>query len=74
MNKKDLHFIGILKGISQYEVLGDTTALVLELNGKYYISFCRGMYDFQDNLIKRVCGCYHNNYDHTYLGEEIIVE
>ena len=71
IKKSDLHIIGHLKGITQYELKNDTTALVLELSGKFYISHSKGMYDYQDNLIKRVCGCYSNDYDSTLLGEKV---
>lgn len=38
ISKKDLHFIGHLRGIDQYEVLSDMSLLVLSLGDRYYLS------------------------------------
>ena len=74
-NKKDLHCIGVLKGISQYEIKSDLNILICELSGDYYYSRVDDVKDYQKELINRVCGCYTHNYDHSFLGEvcEVII-
>lgn len=73
INKSDMHFIGIYKGISQYELKSDRNALVCELSDSYYYSRVDDEKDYQKELIKRVCGCYSNGYDSTLLGEKVEV-
>lgn len=73
IKKSDLHFIGVLKGIYQYELKSDKNALVLELSGNYYYSRVDDEKDYQKELIKRVCGCYSNGYDNALLGEKVEV-
>ena len=38
IKKSDLHFIGHLRGIDQYEVLSDMSLLVLSLGDRYFLS------------------------------------
>lgn len=71
--KSDLHIIGHWKGMTQYEIKGDTTGLVIELSDRFYLSHSKNMYDYRDNLIDRLDKCYYNDYDKSYLGEEIKV-
>ena len=73
IKKSDLHFIGVLKGIFQYELKSDKNALVCELSGSYYYSRVDNEKRYQKELIERVCGCYSNGYDNTLLGEKVEV-
>lgn len=38
ISKKDLHFIGHLRGIDQYEIKSDLSLLVLSLGDRYFLS------------------------------------
>lgn len=71
IKKSDLHFIGVLKGIFQYELKSDKNALVLELSDNYYYSRVDNENDYQKELIRRVCDCYSNGYDNAILGEKV---
>ena len=73
IKKSDLHFIGVLKGIFQYDLKSDRNALVLELSDNYYYSRVENESDYQKELIRRVCGCYSNGYDRALLGEKVEV-
>ena len=73
--KSDLHFIGHLRGIDQYEVQSDLSILILKLNDKYYYSECKDLKKYNDMILSRITLAYKGSpIDTTCLGEEIIVE
>lgn len=59
--KSDLHFIGHLRGFSQYEVLNNPKmrlALLLEYNDKYYLSFASDEAHYNENIANRTADFY----------------
>ena len=75
IERKELRFIGCLKGISQYEVRGDMSLLVLELSDHYYLSKCENWQsEYNQNIAHRIGVCYGSGYaNKECLGEEIKV-
>ena len=63
INKSDLHFIGHLRGIDQYEIKGDFLGLVLKLGDNYYLSHATSNEQYNTNIAVRI----HNF--HSPLGE-----
>lgn len=75
INKQDLHFIGHLRGIDQYEILNDESmkmALVLKDNDKYYLSFASDEEHYNSNIAHRI-GAFYGSEGLKALGEEIEV-
>ena len=76
IKKENLHFIGHLRGFSQYEVLNDETmkmALILKSNSnKYYLSFASDEEHYNTNIARRICAFYGGE-GLKGLGEEIEV-
>ena len=75
IRKENLHFIGHLRGFSQYEVLNDETmkmALVLKDGDKYYLSFASDEEHYNTNIAHRI-GAFYGSEGLKALGEEIEV-
>lgn len=73
INKSDLHFIGLYRGIEQYEVLSDMSLLVLKLDeDRYYLSKCEKNEDYNVNIIERISAFYIKGV--SALGELIEVK
>lgn len=68
--RKDMHIIGHLRGVTQYELKTDPNVLICELSDKFYYSRVDDINEYQEKLTERVCGCIGKGYDHTLLGEE----
>lgn len=58
INKEKLHFIGLFRGIEQYEILGDATALLLKCGDKYYFSRSNNIWDYNKNIVDRIYNFY----------------
>ena len=76
IKEKDLHFIGHLRGFSQYEVLNDETmkmALILKSNSnKYYLSFASDEEHYNTNIAHRI-GAFYGSEGVKALGEQVLI-
>ncbi len=73
INKSDLHFIGHLRGIDQYEIKGDFLALVLKLGDNYYLSYANSDEHYNINIAVRIHNFYSPLGEVADLGELIKV-
>lgn len=78
IKKSDLHFIGHLRGIDQYEVLSDVSLLVLSLGNRYFLSRVDNWQtDYNSFILTRISLFYRGTGKEAFecLGEEVeIVE
>ena len=75
IKKSDLHFIGHLRGFSQYEVLNNPKmklALVLESNDKYYLSYASDEEHYNSNIAHRI-GAFYGDEGVSALGDLVEV-
>ena len=75
IEKSKLHFIGHLRGFSQYEVINDEDmklALLLESGGKYYLSFATDEEHYNNNIAHRI-GAFYGKEGLKALGSPIEV-
>jgi len=75
IKRSDLHFIGHLRGIDQYEILSDLHLLVLKLGDKYYLSSVDDLNNYNKMIMARITLAYKQatGIDTEALGEEIKV-
>lgn len=79
VSKKDLHLIGHLRGIDQYEVLSDMSLLVLSVGDRYFLSKVANYQDsahYNDVIYNRIMLFYNTPKGENAfecLGEEIKV-
>lgn len=57
-NKSDLHFIGLYRGIEQYEVLSDISLVLLKLGNNYYLSKVDDLAQYNTNIAVRINNFY----------------
>lgn len=71
IDREDLHFIGLYRGIEQYEVLSDMSLLVLKLGDNYYLSKCDDWRNggYNANIMNRIYNFYSIGVE--ALGEKI---
>lgn len=75
LKKGDLHFIGHLRGIDQYDIKGDpkSLALVLKTGNRYFLSFAKSEEQYNTNIAVRIHNFHSPLGTIEDLGEEVEV-
>ena len=70
--KDELRFIGLYRGIEQYEVLDDMSLVLLKLGDDYYLSQASDINAYNTNILVRI-GNFYGSEGIKALGEKVEV-